>query len=216
MTSTTIGGVLYTIINDYESLVGNDDMSNDGNAIIGQINKFLTFPKNVEISGKTRVVTAVGKRAFRCCRTIETIHIHKFIKILKYEAFDWCTNCHKITFARDSSLETLDYSAFYENQFISIILPKSLKNFVRTCLGGNHNLRSIYYLGTSNPGSSVDIFYKGLVPKNVYVGINYPYELFHTIKVTKKANILDLLYTRSLPKESTSFIIYLLIFIVVS
>ena len=38
-------------------------MSKDGNAIIGQINKFLRFPENVEISGKMRIVTAVGKRA---------------------------------------------------------------------------------------------------------------------------------------------------------
>ena len=114
---------------------------------------FLKFPETVEIEGKACLVTTIGSRAFRHCDIVKTIRIHRYIKAIKFQAFDWCINCHKITFERDSNLETLEESSFYANAYTEIVLPKSLKRIDGGSFGANNNIKKFVYLGTTSPGT---------------------------------------------------------------
>ena len=189
MPTTQSNGLIFTSINEKEAFVGTAQENTDSNAIVGPISPFLSFPETVEIEGNTCLVTTVGKRAFRHCDKVKTLRIHRYIKTIKYQAFDWCINCHKITFDRDSNLESIGESSFYSNAYTEIILPKSLKSFGGGSFGYNNNIKKFVYLGTTNPGQETDLFHNGTLPECVYVGLDYPDTTFFGIQVKRIANI---------------------------
>ena len=212
MPSTVINGIIYTSVSDNESIVGTDEETVDSNAVSGDFNPFLRFPETVEIEGKTYLVTAVGNRAFRNCKLIKTIRIHRYIKQIKFQCFDWCINCYRITFDKYSNLESLWDGAFVGGLYTEIIIPKSVKEFGYRCFAYASKLKTLTYMRTTNPNVSSDLFYKTVEPSKIYVGLDYPYSLFHNISVAKIPNINDKVCTNNICQKHHYFVFIMLFF----
>ena len=211
---TSINGIIYTASSEDECFVGTDDNSKNSNAIDGEISSYLRFEEIVSIDNKPHLVTAIGGSAFRGCGLFRTVRIHRYIKRIKYRAFDLCSGCNKIIFDKESNLEAIEESGFYFNRFSYLVLPKSIKEFGFACFGGNQNLKSITYFGVTNPSSTIDVFYSGPKSLNIYVGFDYPYETFHSIQVTKISNIKDRVCTNNRTRKTNNFIFVFMIILV--
>lgn len=186
--SIAFEGIKYTALNDNETMIGSND-SGDSRAVAGSFNPFLNFPLKVSISGKEKLVTTISECAFRKCKTIRTVRIHRYIKEIRNYCFDFCSNLYKITFDPNSNLEVLGYSAFYNGCYTSVVIPKSVKTFNPNIFGYNSKLKSLTYLGTTSPASTMQLFLNGNVPSKIYVGFDYPSDTFHDIPVTRINNL---------------------------
>lgn len=209
---TTISAVKYTLIKSGEARIG-DDSNNDSNAVNGSINPEISFQDFVQINDVSCKVTTVGYKAFRQCKKITSIHIHKYIISLKNYCFDWCSNCQSVTFDKDSQLQTIGASAFYNNSFTSILIPKSVKIFSGGCLGYNFRLVCLIYFGkTIIDTNNSDMFNTGIKPKYVYVLPWYKSNTFYGINVIKIPGIaiVTKASTRSLIPSYINFIILML------
>ena len=200
MPTTTINGIIYSSASDTEAIVGTDS-NTDSNAVDGEFNPFLSFPESVEIEEKTYLVTAVGRNAYRFNEQVKTIHIHKYIKTLKYRCFDWCTSCYKITFDKKSKLENLEESSLNGLIVTSMEIPKTVTKFEKYCFGVLNNLAFLTYFGITNPSSDIDIFYKTPGPYRIFVGYNYPYTLFNGKDVVKIPNFNERVYSNHRCKQ---------------
>ena len=59
--------------------------------------------------------------------TIKEVYIGKNVKKIGRNAFYYCTNLEKVTFASDCMLEEIENTAFYETAVTDITIPKSVK-----------------------------------------------------------------------------------------
>ena len=216
MNEVIVSGIYYTILNDNEAFIGTSNSSKDSNAVAGEFNPHLKFCERVEINGEKKLVTVVGIRAFRLCSAVVSIHIHRYIKKIDSYGFDYCTNCRKITFDKDSNLEILQNSAFYANKYTKLVIPKTVKQFSYACFGNNQNIISLTYMGTTNPDASINIFYNGQAPKSIYVGYDYPNETFHGIPVKRIANNNDPKCTCFIQKKQSITLLPLILSLIYS
>ena len=213
MPTAQLNGIIYTTVSDTECVVGTDNKVVDSNAVVGDFNPFLRFPETVDISGKKYLVTAVGNTAFRNNKLVKTIRIHRYIKKLKYRCFDWCTSCYKITFDKESNLESLEESSLNGLIVTSINIPKTVKIFEIYCFAMLNNLKTLIYFGTTNPSSSINILSNTAGPNIIYVGLDYPYTVFHDIPVTKVPYINEKLCSNCRCKKLNGFK-FIMIFII--
>lgn len=99
------------------------------------------IPEAISTGGKNYPVTAVGRDAFRECKSLGNVTIGKNVTIIGWGAFDQAA-AGDVTFAEGSKLNLIDQFGFYNASFNNIVLPEGLQT-ISTSAFANSDIKSL-------------------------------------------------------------------------
>ena len=99
------------------------------------------IPEAISTGGKNYPVTAVGRDAFRECKSLGNVTIGKNVTIIGWGAFDQAA-AGDVTFAEGSKLNLIDQFGFYNASFNNIVLPEGLQT-ISVSAFANSNIKSL-------------------------------------------------------------------------
>lgn len=86
-------------------------------------------------------VTSIGVDAFYDCASIRQVVLPRRLESILNSAFSYCPNLVNVEFP--SSLQRIDYYAFYRCNLSSVALPASVNTLGYNAFDSNHNLRQV-------------------------------------------------------------------------
>lgn len=87
----------------------------------------VIIPEEIEIENSKYPVTRIGEQAFSLCTKLNSVVIPNTVTDIDFGAFYKCS-ATSVTFAPNSSLQTIGVYAFQNSSITSIVLPESLRN----------------------------------------------------------------------------------------
>lgn len=101
----------------------------------------IVIPEAITTDGKSYPVTAVGREAFRECKSLGNVTFGKNVTVIGWGAFDQAA-AGDVTFAEGSQLNLIDQYGFYNASFNNIVLPEGLQT-ISAAAFANSNIKSI-------------------------------------------------------------------------
>ena len=136
-----VDGVLYNVSGSSVTVTGySDDTPSE-----------VAIPGLVTIRGTEYQVTSIGQEAFQMCSSITSVTIPVSVTSIGGGAFWQCNSLTSVTFTSESSVASIDYSAFAYTGLTSITIPNSVTSIGDWAFEGCSSLTSV----TFTPESSV-------------------------------------------------------------